>query len=77
MKYIDYNGLKEFYTISETCELFGMSKEALREKSAQYEIPPSRNEIGEGGFSKYDVRRLHNKLYYEDHTHQKEWNPWA
>ncbi len=77
MKFIDYNGLKEFYTISETCELFEMSKEVLREKSNQYEIPPSRNEIGEGGFSKYDVRRLHNKLYHEDHAHKKEWNPWA
>ncbi len=77
MKFIDYNGLKEFYTISEICELFEMSKEVLREKSNQYEIPPSRNEIGEGGFSKYDVRRLHNKLYYEDHTHKREWNPWA
>ena len=77
MKFIDYNGLKEFYTISETCELFEMSKEVLREKSIQYEISPSRNEIGEGGFSKYDVRRLHNKLYHEDHAHKKEWNPWA
>ena len=77
MKYIDYNGLKEFYTIQEICELFEMSKATLKEKSEQYEIPPSRNEIGEGGFSKYDVRRLHNKLYYEDHTHQKEWNPWV
>ena len=77
MKYIDYNGLKEFYTIPEICELFEMSKATLKEKSEQYEIPPSRNEIGEGGFSKYDVRRLHNKLYYEDHAHQKEWDPWA
>ena len=51
MKYIDYNGLKEFYTIQEICELFEMSKASLKEKSEQYEIPPSRNEIGEGGFS--------------------------
>lgn len=77
MKFIDYNSMKEFYTIKETCELLEMSKEQLREKCNQYEIVPSRNEIGEGGFSKYDVRRLHNKLYYEDHSHQEEWNPWA
>ena len=77
MKYIDYNGLKEFYTIQETCELFGMSKEELRDKSARHNITPTRNEIGEGGFVKYDIRRLHNKLYYEDREHQKEWDPLA
>lgn len=62
MRYIDYNSLKEFYTIHEVCELFEMSKEILKQKCQQYEITPSRNEIGEGVFSKYDVRRLHNKL---------------
>lgn len=77
MKFIDYNDLKEFYTIQEVCGLFGMPKAVLKEKCNQYEIAPSRNKIGEGGFSKYDVRRLHNKLYYEDHSHQQEWDPWA
>ncbi len=77
MKFIDYNSMKEFYTIPEVCELFEMSKDSLKEKCHQYEIAPSRNEIGEGGFSKYDVRRLHNKLYYEERDHRQEWNPWA
>ena len=27
MKFIDYNSLKEFYTIPEVCELFEMAKE--------------------------------------------------
>lgn len=75
MKYIDYNSLKEFYTIPEACELFEMTTSELKEKCNQYGIVPTRNEIGEAGFSKYDIRRLHNKLYYENQ--QKEWDPWA
>jgi hypothetical protein len=77
MKYIDYNSLKDFYTISEVCELFEMSKDALKDKCEQYDIAPRRNEIGEGVFAKYDVRRLHNELYYEERDHKKEWDPWA
>lgn len=75
MKYIDYNSLKEFYTIPEACELLEMTKSELKEKCNHYGIVPTRNEIGEAGFSKYDIRRLHNKLYYENQ--QKEWDPWA
>lgn len=77
MKFVDYNGLKEFYTIQETCELFEMKKDDLKEKCGQYNVMPTRNEIGEAGFVKYDIRRLHNKLYYEERDHQKEWDPWA
>ena len=53
-----------------------MPKDELKEKCAKYNIIPTRNEIGEGGFVKYDIRRLHNKLYYEDRGHQEEWDPW-
>ena len=77
MKFIDYTSLKEFYTISETCELFEMSKADLKEKCSKHNIIPTRNEIGDAGFVKYDIRRLHNKLYYEDREHQKEWDPRA
>lgn len=77
MKFIDYNSLKEFYSIQETCELFEMKKGDLKEKCAQYSVMPTRNEIGEAGFVKYDIRRLHNKLYYEERGHQAEWDPWA
>lgn len=77
MKFIDYNALKEFYTIQETCELLEMKKDDLKEKCLKYNITPTRNEIGDAGFVKYDIRRLHNKLYYEDREHQKEWDPWA
>ena len=75
--YIDYKTLKEFYTIPELCDLLDMAKAELRSKCEQYNITPTRNEIGEAGFTKYDVRKLHTKLYYGDRNHQKEWDPWA
>ena len=75
--YIDYKKLKEFYTIPELCDLLDMAKAELRSKCEQYNITPTRNEIGEAGFMKYDVRKLHTKLYYGDRNHQKEWDPWA
>ncbi len=64
--YINYQDLNEFYTISELCRLFQMQKSDLKSKCKQYGIEPRRNEIGEPGFVKYDVRKLHNLLYYED-----------
>lgn len=76
MKYIDYISMKEFYTIQETCELLEMNKQELRMKCDVYGVIPTRNEIGESGFTKYDVRKLHNKLYYEERGHKEEWNPW-
>ena len=76
MKFIDYMSMKPFYTIAETCELFEMAKQDLKAKCEQHGINPTRNEIGEAGFTTYDMRRLHNKLYYEDRNHQKEWDPW-
>ena len=75
--YLDYKKLKEFYTIPELCELFEMTKSELRSKCEQYHITPTRNEIGEAGFTKYDVRKLHTKLCYEELNQQKEWDPWA
>ena len=65
--YICYAELKEFYTIKEVCGLFHMEK-------------PRRNEIGEWGLVKYDVRKLHNFLYHEEDEDQAwnwEDNPWA
>lgn len=37
-------------------------------------IRPSRGANGAGCFTKYDIRRLHNALYCEDH---EKWDPWA
>lgn len=72
--YINYFDMKEFYTISEVCELFEMPKETLRKECEQYSIAPRRNEIGEYGFVKYDVRKLHNAIYKAS---REEDDPWA
>ena len=77
LEYIDYRTLKEFYTVQETCELLGLEKDALREKCQECRIMPVRNELGEGGFVKYDFRKLHYALYCEDRRNQQEWDPWA
>lgn len=76
-KYLDYNALKDSYTVFETCDLLGLQKEQLKLKCEQYDVKPTRNEIGEGVFSKYDIRRLHNHLYYEDRARKDAWDPWA
>ena len=76
IKYINYLELKEFYTIPELCELFGMSKDELKQKCKQYDIKPRRNEIGEHGFVKYDVRKLHNAIWHEQ-AEERDDDPWA
>lgn len=76
--YIDYKNLKEFYTIPEVCKLFDMSKAELKKKCTQYSIDPRRNEIGDYGLVKYDVRKLHNSIYHEaENDRQREDDPWA
>lgn len=56
---------------------FGITKKRLRAKCEQYSITPIHNEIGDAELSKYDVRRFHNKFYYEDRNREKEWDSWA
>ena len=51
--------------------------ETIVSKCKEYGIEPRRNEIGDYGFVKYDVRKLHNLLYYEGKEHAKEDDPWA
>lgn len=79
--YINYSGLAEFYTIQQLTELFNMSKQELKAKCAQYGIFPRQNEVGEYGFVRYDVRKLHNQLYYEGRDKSKGNgkvdDPWA
>lgn len=76
--YIDYNDLDEFYTIPQLCKLFSMSKAELKAKCEQYDVELRRNEIGEYGLVKYDVRRLHNYIYKEDRKgKQMDDDPWA
>ena len=77
MKFIDYRSLKETYTISEACDLFEMDKTVLKQSCEAHGIQPVRNEIGEGVFSKYDIRKLHNLLYFEERSNREAWDPWA
>jgi len=63
--YIDYARLAEFYTVQQLADLFGMKKPELKEKCEAYDIKPRKNEIGDYGFVRYDVRKLHNALYHE------------
>ena len=76
-KYIDYCILMDFYTIQEACDLFVMSKGELRKKCEQYDVYPRKNEKGEWGFPVHDIRRLHNKMYYEGRADREHENPWV
>lgn len=81
--YINYKDLDEFYTISQLANLFGISKPELKEKCEKHDIKPRRNEIGDYGFVRFDVRKLHNALYHESRGGRKdsyvrqEDDPWA
>lgn len=60
--FINYKEPKEFYTIPEVYKLFNTGKAERRKKCEKYGIEPRRDEIGEYGFAKYDVRKLHNTI---------------
>ena len=65
MKYIDYNNMKDFYTIEEVCRLFELDKQELRKYSKRYGIEPQEDQYGNWGFRKVFVRKLHNYIYKE------------
>lgn len=81
--YINYKELDEFYTVGQLAGLLGITKQALKASCEQYGIKPRRNEIGDYGFVRFDVRKLHNALYHESRggkkegSQQKEDDPWA
>ena len=80
--YINYAELDEFYTVQQLAKLFGITKQELKKKCEQYDIEPRRNEIGDYGFVRFDVRKLHNALYHESRgnkkaDHTREDDPWA
>lgn len=64
--YINYNELDEFYTLKSVCNLLKMDKETLKQSCKRYGISPQKNEVGDWGLTRFDVRKLHNFLYYED-----------
>lgn len=77
--YVNYNELDEFYTLKSVCNLLKMDKETLKQSCKRYDINPQRNEIGDWGLSRYDLRRLHNSLYKEGRpgSNGKDDDPWA
>ena len=72
MKYIDYNNMKEFYTIDEVCRLFELDKRELRQHSKRYQIEPQEDQYGNWGFRKVLVRKLHNHIYKEQRANGKD-----
>ena len=65
MKYLDYRGMEEFYTIDEVCRLFEISKQELKHYADKYSIQPQEDQYGNWGFRKVLVRKLHNYIYKE------------
>ena len=63
--YINYNELNDFYTLSQLCTLFNMDRDVLQERCRQFDVMPRRNDIGEIGLVRYDVRRRHYAIYYD------------
>ena len=55
--YIDYRTLDdEFYPLKRVCHLLEFDKLTLKEKCEAYAIRPQRNEVGEWGLTRYDLR---------------------
>ena len=52
MKYLDYRGMKEYYTIDEVCRLFEISRQELRHYAEKYDIQPQEDQYGNWGFRK-------------------------
>ena len=75
--YINYKELDEFYTIQQLVNLLGVPKQKMKQKCEELSIKPHRNEIGEYGLVRYDVRRLHNDLYRESRGDGTDDDPWA
>lgn len=77
MKYINYNDMKDFYTIDEVCRLFEMGKAELRRYAEKYHINPQEDQYGNWGFRKILVRKLHNYIYKEQRSVSDVGNsPW-
>ena len=47
MKYLDYRGMKEFYTIDEVCRLFEISKQELKHYADKYSIQPQEDQYNQ------------------------------
>ena len=70
MKYIDYNTMKDFYTVDEVCRLFEMDMPELQRYSKKYNVLPQEDLYGNWGYRKVLVRKLHNFIYKEQRSKQ-------
>ena len=76
MKYLDYRGIKEFYTIDEVCRQFEISKQELRPYAEKYGNQPQAAQYGNWSFRKVLVRKLHNFIYKEQYNQPRtSWQP--
>lgn len=57
--------MKEFYTIAEVGRLFKMEKKDLKIYSERFEIFSVKDQFGNYGFPKKELRKPHNKIYRE------------
>ena len=64
MKYVDYNNMKEFYTIDEVCRLLEIEKIDLRKYAEEFQGEPGEDQFGIWGFPEKPRRKLHNKIYH-------------
>lgn len=53
MKYLDYRGMKEYYTIDEVCRLFEISKQELKHYADKYSIQPQEDQYGNCGSARF------------------------
>ena len=50
MKYLDYRGMKEYYTIDEVCRQFEISKQELRHYAEKIRHPAAGGPVRQLGF---------------------------
>lgn len=76
MHYLDYNNMKDFYTVQELADLLGLHKEQLHTVSKQYRIEPQKCD-GCWCFDRWQSCQIHNKLYKQGQATQTNDDPWA
>lgn len=66
VKDIDCYHIRKFYSLYGVCELLGISRPELYRMCTQYGIPIERDRVGVAGLYRPKIRRLYNKLCYEE-----------
>lgn len=62
--FINYNGMKEKYTMQEGADLIGVPVDVLWDQCVRHGIFPTMTCFGEAEISKHNLRGIHNALYY-------------